>query len=158
MKLHVLALAMTCGVASCSASESPTRNEIPAFVKADANALALSQEPTDDVYVVNAFFDAGSGTQNPDIGPAIVTLDSPMIYIASFDDVTAGSLQFTPQGWTMSEPLPQCRVNCAAGKQRLLAMLHTKAKITINQDGLLEIRAPDGSRATGAPAPMGITD
>ena len=129
-----LALMIACGVASCSGSEAP-------------------YHPLNDVYVVDAFFDAGSEAPVADIGPAIVTLADPMIYIASSDGVVAGPLLATPEGWTMREARPQCTVNCPAGKDRLQAMLRDGAIMTFDEDGTLLVQSPEGRRATGAPAP-----
>lgn len=129
MKLKILALVIACGISSCSRSEGPV-------------------SASSGVYVVGKFFDAGSKVQNGEIGPAIVSLDGAMIYIASSDEVVAGLLQHNPKGWTMGSPSPQCIVHCAAGKQRLLEMLRDGAIIKI-KDGELFMEASDGRRATG---------
>ncbi|MET4682688.1 hypothetical protein [Brevundimonas faecalis] len=137
MKSTVLAL-FACTLASCSESEAP-------------------YHPMNDAYLVNAFFDAGSDVQAVDVGPAIITLADPMIYIASSEDVFAGSLKATPQGWAV-ELRPQCTANCAGGRERLQAMVHDGATITIGEDGILVVRTADGRRATGAPTPRSLLD
>ncbi|WP_312687453.1 hypothetical protein [Brevundimonas nasdae] len=140
MKLKVLALALAiaCSTSSCLRSAAPDP--------------ALS-----GVYVVGTFFDAGSKVQNGEIGPTIVSLDGAMIYIASSDEIIAGTLQHEPKGWTMETPSPLCIVHCAAGKQRLQEMLRDGAIITI-KDGELFVEASDGRRATGWPAANKFVD
>ena len=158
MKMRFVFLAITF-VAACSAQDGGSDgSDIPSFVEIEAEALQLQQESFDDVYIVSAFFDAGSSVQASNVGPAFVALDTPMIYIAASNDLVAGGMQYTPEGWTMGEPLPQCSDNCAGGKERLLSMLRAGAKIRIDEEGMLVVRTEDGRQALGTPAPMNLVD
>ena len=153
MKKVIIGLGLLLGLASCQFVSGDRRGEppLPKFVKADRDLLAYLHQPGDDLYIFNTFFDAGSKEPSMDLQGGIVVLDGVSIYVTSFDEVSMGSLIGNSDGWTMKQHPPQCVTNCAGAKARLLDMLRAGARITIDRQGSLVVRSPDGRWAMGDP-------
>ncbi|GEM_PF-5956452 len=160
VKNATIGLVLALGLAACQLVSDDRRGEppLPKFVKADRDLLAYLHQPGDDLYIFNTFYDAGSKEPRMDLQGGIVVLDGVSIYVTSFDEVSMGSLRGNSDGWTMEQHPPQCVTNCSGAKARLLDMLRAGAKITIDRQGSLVVRSPDGSWASGVPMRLDVTD
>lgn len=160
MKKVIIGLGLVLGLASCQYVSVDRRDQppLPKFVKADRELLAYLHQPGDDLYIFNAFFDSGSKNARMDLQGGIVVIDGTKIYVTSFDEVSMGSLIGNSDGWTVEQHPAQCVTNCAGAKARLLDMLQTGAKITIDRQGSLVVRSPDGSWAMGDPILFDLVD
>ncbi len=160
MKNAIIGMMLALGLASCQFVSGDRRDEppLPKFVKADRGLLAYLHQPGDDLYIFNTFYDAGSKKPRMGLQGGIVVLDGVSIYVTSLDEVSMGSLVGSSDGWTMEQHPPQCVASCSGARARLLDMLRAGAKITIDRQGSLVVRSPDGSWASGAPMRLDVTD